>query len=81
MIGKIYYLLATIFKRIEMSEEGEITILTHATTRSNSLRTTFPIGLARQFKLKEGDKLRWMLRVENDKLIIIIEPVKVSNSE
>jgi len=64
-----------------MSEEGEITILTHATTRSNSLRTTFPIDLARHFKLKEGDKLKWMLRVENNKLVIIVNPIKVSDNE
>lgn len=64
-----------------MSEEGEITILNHATTRSNSLRTTFPIGLARHFKLKEGDKLKWMLRVENNKLVIIVNPIKVSDNE
>ncbi len=64
-----------------MSEEGEITILTHATTTSNSLRTTFPISLARQFRLKEGDKLKWMLRVENNKLIINVEPIKVSERE
>jgi len=64
-----------------MSEKGEITVLTHASTKSNSLRTTFPISLARQFKLKEGDQLRWILRAENNDLIIIVEPIKVNNHE
>ena len=37
--------------------EGETTVLTRATSKSESLRTTLPAGIARQFKLKEGDKL------------------------
>ena len=59
-----------------MSESGEITVLTHASSTSNSLRTTFPISLARQLKLKEGDQLRWILRAENNDLIIVVEPIK-----
>jgi len=64
-----------------MSEKGEITVLTHASTKSNSLRTTFPISIARQFELKEGDQLRWILKAENNDLIIIVEPIKVNNRE
>jgi len=59
-----------------MSESGEITVLTHASSTSNSLRTTFPISLARQLKLKEGDQLRWILRAENNDLILVVEPIK-----
>lgn len=64
-----------------MSENGETTVLTHASTRSNSLRTTFPISLARQLKLKEGDRLRWSLRAENNDLILVVEPIKVNENE
>ena len=64
-----------------MSESGEITVLTHASSKSNSLRTTFPISLARQFKLQEGDRLRWILRAENNDLVIVIEPMKANSNE
>jgi len=80
-IGKIYYLTLTISLQIAMSEEGEITVLTHASTKSNSLRTTFPISIARQFKLKEGDRLMWTLRAENNKLVIVVNPIRVNDHE
>jgi hypothetical protein len=35
--------------------KGEETILTHASTRGNSLRTTVPVDVARQLGLKEGE--------------------------
>lgn len=59
-----------------MSEKGEQTILTHASTRGNSLRTTVPIGIARQLGLKEGDRLRWEIRAENNDLVILVRPPK-----
>jgi len=59
-----------------MCDKGEETILTHASTRGNSLRTTVPIGVARQLGLKEGDKLRWEIRADNNNLIVLVMPVK-----
>jgi len=59
-----------------MSDKGEQTILTHASTRGNSLRTTVPIGVARQLGLKEGDKLRWEIRAENNDLVILVRSLK-----
>jgi len=61
--------------------EGETTVLTRATTTSNSLRTTFPISFAKQFGLNEGDRLRWLIRAENEKLVIVVEPLKVKGFE
>ena len=40
---------------------GEITTLTKAAPKTTSLRTTVPASIARQFKLKDGDKLDWKL--------------------
>jgi len=57
-------------------DKGEETILTHASTRGSSLRTTVPIGVARQLGLKEGDKLRWEIRADNNDLIIMVKPIK-----
>ena len=53
---------------------GEITTLTKASTKSESLRTTVPAGIVKQFSLTEGDKLNWTLKAENGELIIIVKP-------
>ncbi|GAB6102289.1 hypothetical protein JCM16138_15120 [Thermococcus atlanticus] len=55
---------------------GERTTLTKATPRSNSLRTTVPIFIVKQFGLNEGDMLDWELGVFNGELLIIVKPVK-----
>jgi len=52
------------------------TVLNPATSKSNSLRTTVPMFIINQFKLKQGDKLRWSFKAEKAKLIIIVEPIK-----
>jgi len=59
-----------------MQDEGETTVLTIATTSSKSLRATVPIGIVRQLKLREGDKLRWQIRAENGNLVVVVQPVK-----
>lgn len=53
---------------------GEKTTLTKASTKSESLRTTVPSGIVKQFSLTEGDKLDWMLKAENGELIIVVKP-------
>ena len=53
---------------------GEKTTLTFATSKSKSLRTTVPIGISRQFNLKEGDMLNWELKVIEGKLGIVVKP-------
>lgn len=58
-----------------MIMDGETTTLSKASTRSESLRTTVPAGIARQFNLKEGDKLEWKIEPRNKKLIIVITPI------
>ncbi len=55
---------------------GERTTLTKATSKSNSLRTTVPIFIVKQFGLNEGDMLDWELGVFDGKLSIIVKPVK-----
>jgi len=42
----------------------EITVLTKATSKSKSLRTTIPIDIVKQFNPLEGDKLNWEIRAE-----------------
>jgi bifunctional DNA-binding transcriptional regulator/antitoxin component of YhaV-PrlF toxin-antitoxin module len=55
---------------------GEITMLTKATSKSKSLRTTVPMGIVRQFNLSEGDSINWEIRAEGDNLIIVVKPLK-----
>ena len=62
-------------KRID-DREGEVTVLTVATSNSKSLRATVPIGIVRQFRLKEGDELHWQLQAQNGDMIIIVKPMK-----
>lgn len=57
----------------------EITVLTRATPRSRSLRTTIPIGIVKLFNLSEGDKLVWEVRAEGGDLIVIVKPLKGGN--
>ena len=51
-------------------------MLTKATSKSRSLRTTVPIGIVKQFNLSEGDKLNWEIRAEEGELIIVVKPIK-----
>lgn len=55
---------------------GEITFLNKSATKSESLRTTIPYSLVKQFGLTEYDKLEWMLKAEGGELIIQVKPIK-----
>jgi hypothetical protein len=58
-----------------MEDNGEVTIVASATSKSKPLRTTIPVGIARQFKLLEDSKLSWQIEVrENNQLVIVINP-------
>ena len=46
----------------------------------DSLRTTVPAHIIKQFKLKAGDQLEWDLVVENNTLRIVITPLKAANN-
>lgn len=60
---------------------GETTTLTKAATKTTSLRTTVPASIARQFNLKDGDKLDWSLRAEDGEMIIVVAPIKNRQGE
>lgn len=55
---------------------GEITYLTKATSKNKSLRTTVPISIVNQFELTDKDKLNWILKADNNELIIVVRLVK-----
>lgn len=56
------------------SEKGEVTIIASATPKSQSLRTTIPLGIVRQFGLKEKQRLNWTIRVNENKMVIEVTP-------
>lgn len=58
--------------------KGETTTLTLAKTKSESLRTTVPISIVRQFNLKSGDCISWKFEVKNGEMIIVVRPIKTS---
>jgi len=51
-------------------------MLTKATSKSKSLRTTIPMGIVKQFNLSGGDKLNWEIKAEGGELIIVVKPLK-----
>lgn len=57
-------------------QQGDITVLTKANSRSQSLRTTIPMSITRQFNLKEGDHLRWEIQAKESKLFVVVSLVK-----
>ena len=44
--------------------------------QSDSLRTTVPAHIIKQFKLKQGDALEWEIVAEGSKLRIGVTPVR-----
>ena len=54
---------------------GEITSLTKASTKGDSLRTTVPKGIVRQFNLKEKGQLNWEITAKDNTLVIIVTPL------
>jgi len=55
---------------------GEVTVITRATTKGSSLRTTVPHGIVKHFGLREGDKLSWEIAIVNNELVIIVRPLR-----
>lgn len=54
-------------------EESNITIMSLAVSRSNSLRTTIPIHIARQLELVAGSRVKWSFDKKGDKWVAVIE--------
>ena len=55
---------------------GEITNLNKATTKNESLRTTVPRSIIKQFGLTENDQMEWNLKAENGEIVIQVKPIK-----
>jgi len=58
-----------------MSRMGESTVATKASSKFASLRTTIPISIVRQWKLKVGDKLEWEWKVIEGQMALVVSKV------
>lgn len=55
---------------------GEITYLNKAASKGESLRTTVPMSIVKQFGLTDEDKLEWIIEAEGGELIIRVKPLR-----
>ncbi|GAF78059.1 unnamed protein product [marine sediment metagenome] len=55
---------------------NQTTTLTKANNTSESLRTTVPSSIIKQFDLTDGDKISWKLEARDSELVIIVAPGK-----
>ena len=53
----------------------DTTLIVKTSTKSDSLRTTIPRWVVRQFGLAAGQKIRWELKPEGDKLKLVATPI------
>lgn len=54
---------------------GEITVANRASSKFASLRTTIPMSIVRQWKLKDGDKLDWEWKVIEGQMSLVVTKV------
>lgn len=47
-----------------------------AQSKSKSLRTTIPAGIARQFHIREATELGWEIEARDSKLVIVVTPLE-----
>jgi hypothetical protein len=59
----------------------ETTTLALAAAKKASLRTTVPMSIVKQFDLKPGDRLNWSFDIRDGEMIIIVNPVKMGETE
>jgi hypothetical protein len=57
---------------------GEVTVATKASSKFASLRTTIPMSIVKQWKLKDGDKIDWEWKVLEGKMALIVTSVSKS---
>ena len=55
---------------------GEQTALTKASTHFASLRTTVPMSVVKQWKLKPKDMLDWSWEIVNGQMVLIVRKIK-----
>jgi hypothetical protein len=54
---------------------GEITVASKAPSQFESLRTTIPMSVVRQLKIKAGDKLDWEFAFDGENMYIKLKKI------
>lgn len=57
---------------ISMPAMGETTVLVKASSKFDSLRTTVPMSIVKQWKLKEGDKFDWEWKAIDNEMVLVL---------
>jgi bifunctional DNA-binding transcriptional regulator/antitoxin component of YhaV-PrlF toxin-antitoxin module len=60
---------------------GQQTVLTKAAPNTESLRTTVPMHIVRQFGLQDGDRLSWRLESRDNQLFIVVTSVETKETK
>jgi len=55
--------------------QAQVTTLSKANDRSDSLRTTVPAIIVKLFNLKEKGRIEWLFDVEKGKITVSIRPL------
>ena len=55
---------------------GEKSRLVKAATGKESLRTTVPMSIVKQWGLHEGDDIEWSLEIRGNEMIVIVTKTK-----
>jgi hypothetical protein len=55
---------------------GVTTSLHIVSNGKSSLKTTVPVFIVKQFKLKKGDNLDWCIDMHNNEMVIIVKKIK-----
>jgi bifunctional DNA-binding transcriptional regulator/antitoxin component of YhaV-PrlF toxin-antitoxin module len=50
-----------------------------AQSKSRSLRTTIPVGIARQFDITDESELTWEIEAKDNELRIVVRPLNPSS--
>lgn len=56
-----------------MPNVGEVTTLIRAAPKVASLRTTVPMSVVKQWKLKDGDKFDWEWKVVDGEMALMVK--------
>ena len=59
-----------------MSFMGERTVLVKASSKFDSLRTTVPMSIVKQWKLKDGDAFDWEWKVVDGEMVLVVTKAK-----
>ncbi len=71
--GKQFDILLDTYNIIAM---GVTTSLHIVSNGKSSLKTTVPVFIVKQFKLKKGDNLEWCIDIHNNEMVIIVKKIK-----